>query len=451
MKNFIFLFSLLFSFTLFAQVEGTWNGTIEIPSNGLSFVLHVSKENNELKATFDSPDQAAFGIQMPEIRFENKTLFLKYPQMMMTYEGKLVDEQNIKGTFTQGGQSFTLNLHKGEFKRNRPQEPKPPFAYKSEDITFENKEAGIKLAGTLTMPNNKGKFPAVILVAGSGPNDRNEEIFGHKPFLVIADYLTKNGYAVLRYDKRGVVHSEGNFSSATVFDFANDTKAAINYLKCRQEIDANKIGILGHSEGGQVAQIVASQDASLNFIILMASPGIKGSELIVLQADALSKAMGIPDFTRALNKKLNEKTYEIIMRNDSKEKADKELKEYYKTTIHFKNLTNEELDNQIKGLYTEHYRQLLSFDPQDYLPKINCEVLALNGTKDLQVTSVENLAGIARGIGIKGKLQITSYEGLNHMFQKAETGLPDEYGTIETTIEPKVLENITKWLNEKVK
>src|SRR5690606_32423980 len=182
---------------------------------------------------------------------------LKHPKMLMTYEGQLVNRQNIQGTFTQGGQSFSLNLIKGEFKRNRPQDPKPPFDYKSEDITFENKEAGIKLAGTLTTPNGKGKFPAVVLVSGSGPQDRNEEVFGHKPFLVIADYLTKNGYAVLRFDDRGVAKSEGDFTKATVFDIASDTKAAIKYLKNRKEINSKKTGILGHSEGGEVAQIIA--------------------------------------------------------------------------------------------------------------------------------------------------------------------------------------------------
>ncbi len=451
MKKIILLFALLLSFSSFAQVEGTWNGAIELPTNKLPFILHITTENNQLKATFDSPDQGGFGIEIPEIRFEENTLYLKHPAMMMVYKGLLENNSTIKGIFTQGGQSFKLDLTKGEFKRNRPQEPQPPFNYKTEDVTFENKEAGIKLAGTLTMPNGKGKFPAVVLVSGSGPQDRNEEIFGHKPFLVIADYLTKNGYAVLRFDDRGVAASEGDFAKATVFDFASDTKAAIKYLKTVKEIDAKKIGVLGHSEGGSVAQIIASEDSSVNFIILMASLGIKGSDGLVLQNDAFAKAMGLPELTRTLNKKLNEKTYDIIMRNDSKEKANKELKEYYKTTVHYKNATDEELDERIKGLYSEHIRQLLIFDPMNYLPKINCEVLAINGKKDLQVTSVENLAGIAKGLGSKGKLQIISYDGLNHLFQPATTGLDTEYAEIETTIEPKVLEDISKWLNEKVK
>ncbi|SFN62044.1 hypothetical protein SAMN05421741_10854 [Paenimyroides ummariense] len=451
MRNFILLITLLFSFTSIAQIEGTWNGNIEIPNQKLPFVIHISKANNQLKVMGESPMQTDEKFPLEKITFQNDTLKISDSKLGMNYVGVLKNPKQIEGKFSQRGMSFPLNLEKGEFKLNRPQEPQPPFSYKTEDVTFENKEAKIKLAGTLTMPNGKGKFPAIVLVAGSGTNDRNEELFGHKPFMVIADHLTKNGYAVLRYDKRGVASSEGNFAKATVFDFASDAKAAIKYLKTVKEIDSKKIGVLGHSEGGSVAQIIASEDSSVNFIILMASLGIKGSDGLVLQNDAFAKAMGLPELTRALNKKLNEKTYEIIMRNDSKEKANKELKEYYKTTVHYKNATDEELDERIKGLYSEHIRQLLLFDPIDYLPKINCEVLAINGTKDLQVTSVENLAGIAKGLGSKGKLQIISYDGLNHLFQPATTGLDSEYGEIETTIEPKVLEDITKWLNEKVK
>lgn len=451
MKKTILLFTLLFSFTSFAQIEGTWNGNIEIPNQKLPFVIHITKENNEWKVMGESPMQTDQKFPLEKITFQNDTLKISDSKLGMNYVGVLKNPKQINGEFSQGGMSFPLNLEKGSFKLNRPQEPQPPFSYKTEDVTFENKEAGIKLAGTLTIPNAKGKYPVVVLVAGSGPNDRNEKIFGHKPFLVIADYLTKNGYAVFRYDKRGVAASEGDFPKATVFDFASDTEAAINYLKTIKEIDSKKIGILGHSEGGQVAQIIAAQDQMINFIILLASPGIKGSEVLVLQNDALSKAMNIPEFTRFFNKKFNEKTYEIIIKNDSKDKAEKELKDYYKTTVQFKNSTTEELDDYIKGLYSDHIRQMLIFNPKDYLEKINCKVLALNGMKDLQVTSIENLDGISKGLSHNKNVKINSYDDLNHLFQKAKTGLTNEYGKIETTIEPLVLEDITKWLNENVR
>src|SRR5690606_31857908 len=222
MKNFILFFALLFSFSSFAQIEGTWNGNIEIPNQKLPFVIHIDKVNNKWQAIGESPVQTDEKFPLEKISFQNDTLKISDAESGMNYVGILKNPKHIEGKFSQQGMSFTLNLEKGSFTLNRPQEPKPPFSYKSEDVTFENKKAGITLAGTLTMPNGKGPFPTIVLVAGSGPNDRNEEILGHKPFLVLADYLTKNGYAVLRYDKRGVAESTGDFRNATIFDFAND-------------------------------------------------------------------------------------------------------------------------------------------------------------------------------------------------------------------------------------
>src|SRR5690606_556479 len=441
MKNIILIFSLLLSTSLFGQFEGTWNGNIEVPMNKLAFVLHISNKNNGLKATFDSHNQGGFGLEIPEIRFEDNTLYLKHPQMMMKYEGKLENDV-INGTFTQGSQSFILNLTKGKFKRNRPQEPQSPFDYHSEDITFENKEDGINLAGTLTLPKGNGKFPAVVLVSGSGPQDRNEEIRGHKPFLVLSDYFTTHGYAVLRYDKRGIAESGGNYSLATVFDFANDTKAAIEYLKNRKEIDSKKIGVLGHSEGGQVAQIIASEDKSLNFIILMAAPGTTGDEILLYQTKILAEASNLSQSETKEILDENQSIYEIIKRNNDIEKIKLELISYFKSNPNYSTLSDEQINEKSASLSTNWMKEFIQFNPQNYLAKIDCNVLAINGTKDIQVPSVENLAGITKELGVKGNLDIISYDGLNHMFQPAQTGLPDEYGTIETTIEPKVLEDI---------
>lgn len=182
MKKVTLFIALLFSCFSFAQIEGTWNGAIEIPMNKMAFVLHITNEDGRLRATSDSPDQGIVGIELEEARFENNRLYLKQSSMMMSYEGEMVNGNSIKGYFKQGSQSFVLNLTKGEFKRNRPQEPLPPYTYKTEEITFENKEAGIRLAGSLTLPAGKGKFPVAVLVSGSGPQDRNEELLGHKPF-----------------------------------------------------------------------------------------------------------------------------------------------------------------------------------------------------------------------------------------------------------------------------
>jgi len=450
MKNFILLFTLLFSFTSFAQIQGTWNGNIEIPNQKLPFVIHISKTNNQWKVMGESPMQTNEKFPLEKITFQNDTLKISDSQLGMNYVGVLKNSKQIEGKFSQRGMSFPLNLEKGEFKLNRPQEPQPPFSYKTEDVTFENKEAKIKLAGTLTMPNGKGKFPAVVLVSGSGPQNRDEELFGHKPFLLIADYLTKNGYAVLRFDDRGVAKSEGDFSKATVFDFTSDTKAAVNYLKTVKEIDSKKIGVLGHSEGGDVAQIIAAEDYSVNFIILMAGPGLKGTEGLSLQKEALLRAANAPESEIAKGLKLNEEIYDAVLNN--KNKNDREIAVRNLFEKNYKDaLKGKELEAQVNSISSNWMYEMLKFNPQDYLPKIKCKVLALNGTKDLQVTSKENLAGIAKGLSHNKNLKIISYEGLNHLFQKAEIGSVDEYEMIETTIEPFVLEDITKWLNENVK
>lgn len=451
MKNFILLFALLFSFTSFAQIEGTWNGNIELPTGKLPFVVHVTKENNQLKAIADSPDQGVYGIELQEIRFENNKLYLKDTRMFMTYEGEFSNGNTINGTFKQGGQSFKLNFTKGEFKRKRPQEPQPPFSYKTEDVTFENKEAKIKLAGTLTMPNGKGKFPAVVLVTGSGAQDRNEEILGHKPFLVIADYLTKNGYAVLRYDDRGIAASEGDFELATTYDFANDAKSAVDYLKTIKEIDSKKIGILGHSEGGMIAQIVAAEQKDLSFIISLAGPGIAIDELMLVQKYEIEKASGLSNEVLEANQTLFRKIYEIIKKNPSNEIANQEIKSFLKSDPTYKELNDKQINDFASLSDSNWFTTFIRYNPENNLKSIKSKALILNGEKDVQVTAKENLEGWRKGLAHNKDITVKSYPNLNHLFQSAKTGMPDEYGAIETTIEPFVLKDITNWLNQNVK
>lgn len=451
MKNFILLITLLFSFSSFAQIEGTWNGNIELPNQKLPFVLHITKENGQYKATTDSPDQGAYGIELQEIRFENNKLHLKDARMYMTYEGDLTNGNAINGTFKQGGQSFKLNFTKGEFKRNRPQEPQAPFSYKTEEVTFENKESGIKLAGTLTLPNGKGKFPAVVLVTGSGAQDRNEEILGHKSFLVIADHLTKNGYAVLRYDDRGVAASEGDFDLATTYDFANDAKSALDYLKTIKEIDGKRIGILGHSEGGMIAQIIAAESKDLSFIISLAGPGIAIDELMLKQKYEFEKSSGLSTDVLEANQILFGKIYEIIKQNTSNNITKQEIKSYIKSVPDYQDISEKQIDDLTSITDSEWFTTFIKYNPEKNLSKIKAKAFILNGEKDVQVTAKENLEGWKKGLIHNKKATIKSYPNLNHLFQSAKTGMPDEYGEIETTIEPFVLEDITKWLNENVK
>lgn len=450
MKKILFLYLLLISFTTNAQIEGTWSGNIELPTSKLPFVLHITKENNVFKATADSPDQGAYGLNIQEIKFENNKLFFKDARMFMTYEGDLVNN-NINGIFKQGGQKFTLNFTKGAFKRNRPQEPQPPFNYKTENVTFENKESKIKLSGTLTMPSAGKKFPAIVLVSGSGPQDRNEELFNHKPFWVIADYLTKQGYAVLRYDDRGVGESGGDFENATTFDFADDANCAVNFLKSIKEIDPKKTGILGHSEGGMVAQIIAAQRNDIAFIISMAGPGIAIDELMLKQKYDVEKNSGVPEKTLNANQVLFRKIYEIIKTNNSAEKIEQEITAYIKQNPNYTNLSTTEIKQLTELVNNKWFTTFVRYNPENYFPKIKAKVLALNGDKDVQVAAKENLNGWQNGLAHNKKVTVKMYPNLNHLFQKAKTGMPDEYGAIETTIEPIVLEDISNWLNQNIK
>ena len=278
------------------DISGTWHGKLTVPTGSLTIVFHINQAaQGTYVTTLDSPDQGANGIKTQATSFSDSILTIQIPVIHASYKGKLKSDKTITGTFTQG-MPIPLNLEKGEASRpKRPQEPQPPFPYKSEEVTVRNEQDGINLAGTLTLPEKGNKFPAVVLVTGSGAQNRDEEIMGHKPFLVIADYLTRNGIAVLRCDDRGTAASQGNHATATNEDFATDTEAAINYLRGRKEINTKKIGIIGHSAGGIIAFIVAAKDPAIAFIVSLAGAGVRGDSLMLKQVEMISKSQGMPD------------------------------------------------------------------------------------------------------------------------------------------------------------
>lgn len=451
MKKYLLLLFCFLNVLSYAQIEGTWKGDIQIPMQKLPFVITIEKHNNEWIGIGESPQQTNNKINFKTVTFQNDTLKIDEPKLGMQYIGVLKDNTTIEGKFSQRGMTFTLNLEKGEYKLNRPQMPSPPFAYDTKEITFYNDKADINLSGTLTIPKGKAKYPTVILVTGSGPQDRDETIAGHKPFLVIADYLSKNGYAVLRYDDRGVGESEGKFSEATILDFATDTEAAINYLKKQKFVDNKKIGILGHSEGGMVAQIVAAHSKDIHFIISLAGPGIPNDQLMIIQKTAIERAMGIPELSIKMNERVFGKMYKIAKKDTPNEVAEAEIKNFLKNDPVYKNIPENQLQELIDQVLNKWFRASIKYDPNEYFSEIKAKVLALNGEKDLQVTAKENLKGWKDGLAHNKYVTVKSYPKLNHMFQKAVTGLPNEYGEIETTIEPVVLEDILNWLNENVK
>lgn len=342
---------------------------------------------------------------------------------------------------------------------NRPQEPKEPFDYTSEDITFINYLAdSIQLAGTLTLPKNIKNPPVAILISGSGAQNRNEELMGHKPFLVIADYLTKNGIAVLRYDDRGVGESKGNFQTATTFDFATDVEAAIHYLKTRNDIDTKKIGLIGHSEGGLIAPMVASKNKDVAFIVLLAGPGVNGADILKTQARKAGELAGTPEGFLDENEKLASIIYDIIRTNTDediiKTKITKELNDYKTNnpmSLLAPYITPVMIEQQLSVLKSEWICNFIRIEPKDYLEKTTCPVLALNGSKDFQVLPDINLEGIKNGLEKAGNKNVTiqKLDGLNHLFQTAETGSMQEYSKIEETFSPMALEIIKNWILER--
>ena len=450
----------LISLTFFGQeITGQWNGILKVPGAQLRLVFNIEKTANGISATMDSPDQGAKGIPVSNSSFENSVLKMAISQAQIEYEGTLGKDNIIVGNFKQAGQNFPLNLSKEKTEKEipiRPQEPKKPYSYHSEDIIFENKKAGITLAGTLTLPKQDGIFPAVILISGSGPQNRDEELMGHKPFLVLSDYLTKNGIAVLRYDDRGVAASKGNFKTATSVDFATDVEAGIAYLKTRKEINKSKIGLIGHSEGGIIAPMVATQSKDVAFIVLLAGTGIQGDQLLLLQQQLIGKASGMSDEALQKIKSNNTKIFDIANKSTSIEQLQTDLTNYIKqnpSTEKPAGMTEEEFVKlQVQQIATPWMHCFIKYNPAPTLEKVKCPVLALNGEKDLQVPPKENLGAIKAALLKGGNKNVTAIElpNLNHLFQECKTGSPQEYATIEQTFSPTALTEITKWIKTQI-
>jgi uncharacterized protein len=462
---FILLFTVFASISLSAQdITGPWYGVLKVQGIQLRLVFNITKTSNGLSATMDSPDQGVKGMPITTTSFENSILKITIANAAIDYEGTISQDNKIIGTFKQGGQSFPLNLSKEKIEKIkliRPQEPTKPYPYYTEDITFENKKAGISLAGTLTLPQKEGVFPMVILISGSGPQDRNEELFGHKPFLVLADYLTKNGIGVLRYDDRGIAKSKGNFAAATTADFANDVESALEYLKTRKEVDKNKIGLIGHSEGGLVAPIVASKVKEVAFIVLLAGSGIQGDQILLLQKKLIEKALGFTDEDIQKGQLANRKAFDIVNKSTSISQLKIDLKNHFEIALKDSltigkpaGMSNQDFVtlqvNQIANPWMQYF---INYNPAPVLEKVKCPVLAINGEKDLQVPPKENLEAIKKALtkGKNKKVTFLELPNLNHLFQECKTGSPEEYASIEQTFSPVAMAEILNWLQKVIK
>ncbi|AWH83727.1 alpha/beta hydrolase [Flavobacterium album] len=465
MKKALALLLLFLSVTLFAQdITGPWHGLLTFPGGELRVTIDISKtETGTYTATMLVPEQSPKPIPVTDIFFESNILAFGIPAAGIDYKGTL--ENNVfKGTFTQNSYPIPLDLGREEVKvkaKVRPQEPAKPYPYYTEDVVFKNEKAGITLAGTLTLPKKEGTYPVVVLITGSGQQNRDEELLGHKPFLVLADYLTKHGIAVLRYDDRGTGSSQGTFARATSEDFATDAEAAFRYMKTRKEINKNKIGLAGHSEGGTIAPMVASKNPDVAFIVLMAGTAIPGDELMLLQNYMMGKANGMPEeeLTKlgAINKQLYNAIKEEADTNTLKARLqtifDKELKPLFISKGVPKDQVAQYIDVQVNELASAWYSNFVRYNPGPALEKVQCPILAINGEKDLQVAPTANLDAIKRAAQKSGNKKVTTklLPGLNHLFQESKTGSPSEYGEIEQTFSPLALNEIATWILKQVK
>jgi hypothetical protein len=368
----------------------------------------------------------------------------------------------IVGKFTQAGTTLPLVLGWQERASElpRPQEPQKPYPYRADEVRYENKAGGVTLAGTLTIPTGQGSFPAALLISGSGPQDRDESLFGHKPFLVLADYLTRMGIAVLRVDDRGVGGSTGQTRTSTSEDLAGDVEAGVAFLKTRPEVDRAKIGLIGHSEGGIIAPMVAAQSAEIAYVVLMAGPGLPGEAILILQGALVAKAEGKSDEQIAENRELQERIFEIIRSEKDPQAAEARMRLTIKDGLtrlsavdkEAASVTAEFVEAQVQAVQSPWFRFFLTYDPRPALRKVKCPVLALNGEKDLQVPARENLAAIegALKVGHNPRMTVKELPKLNHLFQTSETGRISEYARNEETIAPIALELIGSWIKEQV-
>jgi uncharacterized protein len=440
------------------QLTGSWLGKIQAGAVQLRVIFNLSIiEKDSLIATLDSPDQGAKNIKLGRVTYTGESLKILAPALAGEYNGILKSDSLFEGTWKQGGNTMPLTLKKlaAAFTVIRPQEPKPPFPYSSENVTFTNEKFNIKLAGTLTIPEGQGPFKAVIMITGSGAQNRNEELMGHKPFLVIADYLSRNGIAVLRYDDRGVGGSQGKYSEATSADLATDAEAAFNFLRDNPKINPDQIGLMGHSEGGLIAPIVAASNHKIGFIVSLAGPGVNGQNIIIRQTQDISRLSGLSETSIKETTKTNSTLYEILRKESDNKKAEIKIMDAYKEILLKKKTSEEDIKKAVDQLrfsfgansYT-WFRYFIMTNPATYWKKVECPVLALNGGKDQQVAADENIPAIDKALKSGGnKSSMTAViPGLNHLFQHCKTGLPSEYGSIDETFSPDVLEIISVWI-----
>lgn len=451
MKAFIFTLIFFVSASLFSQdLKGTWNGNLDINGISLAIVVNINGFSAD-SITMDSPEQSAFGIKVDKAEFGDNGFKLEIISLKASLIGENPVGDSIKCEFTQYGTSFPLTLKRGNYvPKPKKQDPKD-FPYIVEEVEIFNPETNVKLAGTLTAPYDYKCDKIVILVSGSGLQNRNEEILGHKPFLVLSDYLTRNGIAVIRYDDRGFAKSTGDATNATTYDLSLDAESVVKYIKNDSQLKNMKVGIIGHSEGGMIAPMVAARNSDVDFVVMLAGPAVNIWQLMARQNYDVLKSNGIPEDIAKQYAQLASKTYKIL--NDKKSSIDDKKAKVRTIMNEMEKLApsgydEETLQANLDGLFTPWMSYFIDFNPQDYLCKVKVPVLALNGDKDVQVYSKDNLAGVEKAMkkAKNSNYQILELKGLNHLFQKCIFGSPNFYGRNEETFNEDAMKTIAEWI-----
>ena len=437
------------------EIAGVWHGEIKIPGQPLAVKVVLTRADAGWTGTIDIPAQGAKDLPLIGINVETDetdtriTFAIRGVPGNPTFEGRLQDDGIILGTFSQGGARLKFQLSRDSAGPARPQEPKAPFPYQIEEAKFER--GTVSFAGTLTTPSGTGPFPAVLLISGSGPQNRDSEIFGHKPFLVIADHLTRAGIAVLRVDDPGVGGSMAHPHPPTASDFADNALAAIDFLKRDSRINPDQIGLIGHSEGGIVAPLTATRGKGIAFVVLLAAPGVPGDKMMRKQNERILDAAGIAGEQKEIRLALFDQLSTALTSDLSEAEVRQEVEEVVRRQFESNGVPRTQQDETQVRMAVEQaispgMRYLLAYDPRPALEKISVPVLALNGELDTQVDAGQNLVAIAAALENNSNVTIHRLPGLNHLFQHAKTGLIGEYGVIEETISPEVLDLIRDWI-----
>lgn len=435
------------------DVTGTWQDTLSVQGMQLRLVFHIEEKDDSLTATMDSPDQGAQGIPTSRLRVTDDSLTIEVASIAGQFNGKIqTSGTQIEGTWSQGGRSFPLTLERTSATAeveapDRPQEPEPPFPYTTTDVSFRNVQDDVTLAGTLTIPEGEGPHPGVVLVSGSGPQNRNAEVMGHKLFLVLADYLTRQGIAVLRFDERGVGASTGSRDSLTTETLARDVEAAADLLASRPEVDRDRVGIYGHSEGGWIAPMVANRFDEVDFLVLVAPAGVSGGDIVVEQTVRMAEVQGAQPSALDSIRSFRSRLMGAVTQEADSATIARRIQRIVKTA----GGASSTAQSLVQAYTSPWFRYFATHDPAPMYRKVDEPVLVLFGGKDLQVTPAQNLEPVRSALQASDSPSVTvrELEGLNHLMQPADTGLPGEYRQIETTMDPEALETVASWIRDR--